>query len=139
LAGSWGSGGSEREPCGHPDPISWRFCLAPWRVRTCSGFELNRSLRSFYFDRSFLRLNRPFFGIFNLHALRLRFSRVSLTLRGFCCFLYSLSFSYNFTFSLFLSDSLSRRLSKEKTLVFLFFCFTGFLSSRDSRLKLLIA
>jgi hypothetical protein len=63
----------------------------------------------------------------------------SLALRGFCCFLCSLSFSCSLAFSLFLSDLLSRRLSCEKTLVFLFFYFTGFLSSLDSRLKLLIA
>jgi WD40 repeat protein len=76
------------------------------------------------------------FRLFGLHALRLRFSRASFALRGFCCFL---CFLCSLAFSLFLNDLPSRRLSYEKTLVFLFFHFTGSLSSRDSRLKLLTA
>jgi hypothetical protein len=74
-----------------------------------------------------------------LHALCLRLAYASLALRGVCCFLCLLSLSYSLAFSLLLGDLLSRRLACEKALVFLFFYFTGFLSSRDSCLKLLIA
>jgi hypothetical protein len=55
--------------------------------------------------------------LFGLRMLRLRFGRAFLTLRGFYCFLYSLSLSCSLTFSLFLSVTAASQLHKAISMV----------------------